>query len=268
MLGGMIKIYSLELPQDRLLAMPEAERVFLFGIAHIANEVNMLQKLFFWASNAPEQPEILKEVHMSQALMLAKMLAGKLHEFWKFIEKAYFKSRVSQLWESKFDDEAKIILKDIKGYFSNSNCLNDVRNKFAFHYSDEMMKCGFEKAMQEEKWKIYLSDTEGNSYYYAADIVAHYAMLEQISPGNHPKAIEKILDELNRIAYLVNEFAGQCWIVGVDLYLFPNDEKIHLVPHNVKDTPRMEDVQIPFFIQLPNKTVKKDSEKHIPPDGI
>jgi hypothetical protein len=245
MLGDMIKINSLELPQDRLLAMPETERVFLFGIAHIANEVNMLQKLIYWASNAPEQPEILKEAHMSQALMLAKILAGKLHEFWKFMEKAYFKSRVSQLWESKLDDEAKIILKDIKGYFSNSNCLNDVRNEFAFHYSDEMMKCGFEKAMQEEKWKIYLSDTVGNSYYYAADIVAHYAMLEQISPGNPPKAIDKILVELNKIAYLVTEFAGQCWIIGVKLYLFPNGETMHLV--ELRGAPRMEDVWIPFF---------------------
>lgn len=268
MLGGMIEINLLELPRDRLLAMPEAERVFLFGIAHIANEVNMLQKLYCWASNAPKQPSFLKEVHVSQALMLAKLLAGKLHEFWKFMEKAYFRSRVSQLWESKFDGEAKILLKDIKGYFSDSNCLSAIRNEFAFHYPDEIMKHGFEKAMQEEKWKIYLSDTVGNSYYYAADMVAHYAMLEQISPGNHPRAIEKILDELNRIACLVIEFAGQCWIVGVELYLFPNDENMHLVPHSVNDTPRMEDVQIPFFIQLPNKTVKKNSEKHIAPDGI
>jgi hypothetical protein len=81
-------------------------------------------------------------------------------------------------------------------------------------------------------------------------MVAHYAMLEQISPGNHTKAIEKILDELNRIAYLVTEFAGQCWIVRVNLYLFPNDEKIPLVPQNVEDTPRLEDIEIPFFIEL------------------
>ena len=95
--------------------------------------------------------------------MLAKLLAGKLHEFWEFMEKAYFKSRVSQLWEPKFNDEAKIILKDIKDYFSKLNCLNKVRNKFAFHYSAEMIKCGLEVVKKEEKWKIYLSDAVGNS---------------------------------------------------------------------------------------------------------
>jgi len=48
-----MKIVSVELSKPKLLGMLDGERSFFFGLGHIANEINAVTKVLYWAAGAP-----------------------------------------------------------------------------------------------------------------------------------------------------------------------------------------------------------------------
>jgi hypothetical protein len=94
--------------------MPERERTFFLGIGHTADEVSVLLKVLLWASYSSEEHELMKIAHTSQATIFAKLLAGKLCEAWKFIDKSFFKSSLSKDWEPRLLDDGRDALHHLK----------------------------------------------------------------------------------------------------------------------------------------------------------
>jgi hypothetical protein len=75
-----MRINLLTMDHARLSSVPEIERTFVLGIGHIANEIDILQKLLYWmAPEEDDQPQ-LKKAHSTQALTIAEVLSGKLAE--------------------------------------------------------------------------------------------------------------------------------------------------------------------------------------------
>ena len=80
-----MKIRQIPIRKERLLAVPEAERTFLLGIGHIANEIMVLQKLAVASAvSGGDSDVLLLRVHATQTLTLIRLLAGKLLEAWTF----------------------------------------------------------------------------------------------------------------------------------------------------------------------------------------
>ncbi len=251
-----MKVYTTPIPKDRLPTIPERERTFLIGIGHIANEVNVFQKLFYWASCSTDNHELLKKAHTTQAIAIAKVLAGKLSEAWIFIEKAFFASSLSKDWEARLQDDASAALDHMKKYFGHQNLVVNIRNNFAFHYSVDDISSGFALPPVEEGWLIVLSESNANSLYYAAELVANYALLESIRPGNHQAAIEAMIDEIIHVARWLVEFAGGCWIIGMETYLCPQDQKMPITEYSIEDAPSIAAVNLPFFVETAKKPLQ------------
>lgn len=255
-----MKVYTTDTPKSKLANIPDRERILLIGVGHIANEISVLQKLFYWASCSVDEHELIKKAHTTQAITLAKILAGKLFEGWIFVEKAFFSSSLSKDWESKLPPETTDALNELKKYFGRKNLINNIRNNFAFHYSAADMDSGFSLPPDEDGWKIFLSESNANSLYYVADLVANYAMLESIRPGQHKVAIEKLIDEIIRVARLFIEFSGGCWIVGINKYLLSDEGKIPMKEYNIDFAPLFDGVELPFFVEMPSNAPKSNSE--------
>lgn len=84
-----IQIAVVPLPKERLDHMLPEERNFLILCGHIANELNILQKLVIWTSNFDTPGEIEARANVVQALLIAKLLASKLWEASELVRKAF-----------------------------------------------------------------------------------------------------------------------------------------------------------------------------------
>ena len=85
-----ILVNRIRIGKDELSAIPDDERSFLFMLGHMGNELSILKKLQWYASNYKYPTETIEDhVHTSQALMVAKLLIAKEKEAWKFIRTIY-----------------------------------------------------------------------------------------------------------------------------------------------------------------------------------
>jgi hypothetical protein len=242
----------LTMDRARLSGVPEVERTFVFGIGHIANEVNVLQKLLYWTAPSEDEDPQSKKAHSTQALTIAKVLSGKLAEGWQFLEKAFFATKLSATYEPKLEAEGAAALSNLKRYFGRKNLVVDIRNKLAFHYSAEHMRSGFELVPSSEDWSILVAESSGNTLYYAADLVANYALLHLVQPSDPWNGLDKLLHELIPVSRWVSDLAASCWVVFTDAYLTDSQGAIPVHDINIEGAPALSDVHVPFFVESPS----------------
>jgi hypothetical protein len=149
-----MKIVRIKIPKSLVAQLPEKERTFFFLMGHFGNELNVLQKLFYWCAIYSSDDEIRQRAHATQALVVAKLLIGKLYEGWALTEKVFFASHLSKVYEPLLMGEGKTGLDHLKRYFGRENLLNKVRNKFAFHYSPADIQTEILLPTDQTSWEI------------------------------------------------------------------------------------------------------------------
>lgn len=243
-----MKLHVWDIGKSKFDNVPEDERTFIIGFGHIVNEINFLQKLLYWTAPSEEEPAIIRRAHSSQAMTVAKLLAGKLWESWQFLQKAYF-SRVSANYDNVLNEEAKEAINNLKQYFKGINIVSTVRNEFAFHYSVDHIREGFSLPPDTDEWQVVLSEASGNNLYYLADLVANYAMLNSINQKDHRNAMDRLLEELTKISRWFIIFGDACWIIVTKKYLRDSGAGIPVQEVNLEDCPTINEVEVPFFIE-------------------
>jgi hypothetical protein len=190
-----------------------------------------------------------KKAHSTQALTIAKVLTGKLFEAWRFLEQGFFASKVSATYEPKLEAEAADALSNLKRYFGRKNLVVEVRNNLAFHYSAEQIRTGFERVPPSEDWSIVVAESSGNTLYYAADLVANYALLHLVDPTDPWKGLDKLMSELVPISRWFSDLATGCWLIFADRYLANANGAIPVQELHIEGAPALGDVRVPFFVE-------------------
>jgi len=94
-----MEIWQIPIEVQELKSIPEAKRVLFVQLGHVANEVNMLQKLVLFSipSEDDELHEIERRVLLAQVVFLIRLLAGKLRWesaksplWWESVTRSYF----------------------------------------------------------------------------------------------------------------------------------------------------------------------------------
>jgi len=232
--------------------MPEAERDLLLVVGHLSNELNIFNKLFYWCSNnfSAKEPA-LRKAHSAQALALARVLAGKFAESWVILRKVYFASRLSKEYHSLLTPEALEALDNLRKYFGKANLVHTIRNRFAFHYDLAEIRSGFALPNDLEEWDIYLAESNGNTLYYVADLVANYALLNSIVPGDLKAAMESLIQELIQVGGWFIAFLGGCMIVLGERYLLDEEGNPVVTEIGLPNTPSLDEIEIPYFVVTP-----------------
>jgi hypothetical protein len=229
--------------------MEPAERAFFLLAGHMLNELNSLNKVFCWClsnSNKGQKSSIESLADGIQAMIYARILAGKLSEAWEVLGKSFFRSKLSQRVEAKLHPTAQLALKSIKSYFSKTNTINCVRNFFAFHYTVEQFNNHWEAAASEPNFEIILGGTIGNNISLAGEFVANMALLNGINSDDKSDAIRAFFDEVQSISTRFTEFLeGMILVVleerfGADIAMPGQDE-------NIFPFSKFNEVAIPFF---------------------
>lgn len=229
--------------------MASAERAFFLLAGHMLNELNSLNKVFIWClsnSNENQSSPIENLADGTQAMIFARVLAGKLCEAWEVLGKAFFRTKLSQRVEAKLHPAAQNALKEIKSYFSKANVIHQVRNSFAFHYSIEQFNAHWEEAADEPNFELILGGTVGNNLALVGEFVANTALLNGINSNSKSDAFKTFFDEVQSIASSFIDFL-EGTIVAILEERFGSDVAALGRDEEIEPARSYNEVAIPFF---------------------
>jgi len=256
--GKSVKINRSRIDMTKLRAMPENERALFVLLGHAVNEINVLNKTFYLATQYNERPEWRAHAHSSQSLVFARALTGKLYEAWQLLQKGYYGTQLSREYDKHVDAEVKDALDGLGRYFSRENIVAEIRNRFAFHYSLDDAKVGLALALPEDKMIMYLATDNGNTLYYFSEVVVNAALLEALEPGAHEKAMERLRTESQRVVGWFNDAAQGIMYRVVEKYLLDANGKMTFDKVDIGIPAVAEEVEIPYFIttNLPKEMLR------------
>lgn len=247
-----MRIYRIPTTKAALLAIPKAECQFLLGFGHATNEIMVLQKVTIAAlPRGPSENEIDTVARITQATTFVRMMASKLLECWRFVEKAFFKERLGLKYnESLIGAKGMKALTDLKAYFSGQNMLQTIRDQYGFHYDKDSITANPESVADHELWEIFCSDVRANNLYYVAEAVANHAMFRRFSShsGDRTSTLVHIVQESTSVANNMEVFATACWKSALKEY-FKVTSMASYNAVEITGAPKVAEFRLPFFYE-------------------
>jgi hypothetical protein len=194
-------VYLTKLDKAVLDTILPDERSLFLSLAHLANEIRALQKLFLWSNNFTSNNDAETKGQTTLSLMIVKLLAGKLNEGHKLLKVGYFDLPIEFDYQVNISSEAKDAIANIRLYFNNrNNVIRNVRNRQAFHYSprdvDKMLP------NLSEDLELYIQkDGSANNLYYFAEVLADRALLHSINPQDQQAAMQDLMEDVRKAAH-------------------------------------------------------------------
>lgn len=248
----MLRVHHIALSLQQLNLIPQSERRLVILVAHAANELSVLSKLFHFMAGASPNVAMLMQAENTQALVIGRLLAGKIYECWKLLQSAFWGKALSRDYEKKFDAEASVSLSWLKKYFSRDNVIARVRNVHAFHYSLEQIDDGFATLVEGDPLDIYLAESVTNTLYAFGDTIAGRAMLENIKPGAHEEAYEVLLQETLLAVNHMQTVIGTIMDICFQKHFGGNLYSLGAKTVEIEGVSDSQTVKIPYFIEIHN----------------
>ena len=248
-----MQLHRIAVPKEILVEMPENERNFFISVGHLLNELNVLNKIFYRCSRYPTSDRIVGKAQTTQALCMAKILAGKLAVGWEMLRTFYFNTQLSREYSLLLSPEASEAQRELGRYFGRStNVVSAIRNRYAFHYDLKQFSEALAAPSEEDGWEKFIGKKTGNSLYFFSELVIGHSLLRHINSVSQKAAMETLIDDINLICELFITFLTGCLIVITERYLL-NDDGLSIEPVNIEDPPGLDDVRIPFFVSAPSE---------------
>jgi len=245
-----MKLHHFRLTKAQLSFMPEAERNLFILLAHAANELNVLIKIFSFCSEHPAFTEVEKEARNAQAMTIGRLLTGKLYECWRLLQKDFFGTKLSQFYGPLLDSSARASLDSLKKYFGRKNIIEAVRNRHAFHYSSSQVSRGFNSLTQEEPLNVYVAVANANTLYAFADIIAGCSLIEEICQEDPSQALNILMMETAEVLDAFNEVVGGCMMIMLEKYIGGSLRALESTEVDISVDSKCEPVTVPYFINV------------------
>ena len=197
-----LRIRKFSLRKAQLATLSAAERDLFFLSGHILNELNSLNKVFSWClqSGGDSETQTSRLAQGVQSMIYARVLAGKLWEAWEALRSTWFSSRPAPAFVQGLHPDAQTSLSALKGYFSQSNLIFDVRNSFAFHYFAGKLSEHWEEVAHGDGLQIVLGGTIGNNIDLAAELITNAALFRTAHPTDLAVGMQTFLDDVQSMA--------------------------------------------------------------------
>lgn len=248
-----MQLHHFRLTRKQLDAIPEVERTLLVLLAHAANELSVLTKLFHFSASDPADHQLLIEARNAQALTLGRLLTGKIYECWRLLQSAFFSTQVSKTYVPLFDEDSRNALSALKRYFGRTNLIESTRNRFAFHYSPDQIPPGYAKLGEGDALDVYLSKTNANTLYVFAETIAGRSLMESINSADHTKSIAALIDETSMAIGWLNEIVGACMLTCLRLHVGGDLYSLGARTIEIEGAPDWKSVALPFFVEIAEK---------------
>ena len=240
-----MSVIKVQIDKENLQSANPRERSFFIAMAHLANEINILNKLYFWAGETSTTNQAEENGKTALGLFFIRLLAGKLKEGNELLKKKFFGTSLSKEYEPKLYGEGKEALDYLKKYFGRKNFIDVVRNKYSFHYSPDDIDSIL--PIVPEELELYVSDEgSANTLYYFAEVLVNRSIINEIDSENDQKGYSKFVHDTqivaNRFAkvadYLIVEFIKK---QGKDIWGSEGEEV------DFSDRKLITDIELPWF---------------------
>jgi hypothetical protein len=246
----MVNLHRIDLTREQLDRIPDGERRLLVLVAHASNELNALAKLFHFAAGSAADDGLTSQAETMQAMVLARILTGKIHEFWQLLQNSFFGAQLSREYQPLLDTDSAIALKELKMYFGKENLVALVRNKFAFHYAGDQIDAGYAALVDGDPLEIYLAKHNANTLFSFAETIVGRSMLEAIRPGDPVGAFESLVAETSKLVGYIAEVSAGVMVVCVQRHIGANLYELGAKVISVDAVPDSQGVRIPFFTDI------------------
>ena len=196
-------VFKVKVPIHVLRAMPAARSSALLRVGLFINELNWLVRLLLVAripNNASGEAE--HHATLSLALMVTKLLAGKMHEGWNKL-----RHEINPLVEPSLSDIGFELQSQLGKRLSAGALVHRLRNGHAFHYSAKLSLDDLEPLpLSDEDFAIYLSENHGHTLFFISELAAISSMraaTEQDDPGTSFKIVMR---EISEVAGLYSDY--------------------------------------------------------------
>jgi hypothetical protein len=250
-----MELHRVILTKRNLVALPEVERSLLLLLGHASNEINVLSKLILMVTRKDEAPsQIANNVEAGQACVLVRVLVGQLHEAWELFKKRVQADRpLFDKYVPQLDGDGAAALDNLNRHFAAGSPVTKIRNKVAFHYSDDdnLTEQSFQAVADTEPLELYLTTSVGNSFYHASEVIVMSAAIRMATSGDDveaafPKLCRIVIDVSRDITELFGQLIAMIVQSGM-----PNVET-HSQHH--PDGPKLSTLSLPYFIQFDDES--------------
>jgi hypothetical protein len=239
-------IHKIPIVKAKLDVIPEEERVFFVLLGHFLDEISILNKLLLFA-NVHSEADLARKAHGTQALLIARMFIGKLLEGWQMLQRDFFGTALSKNYEPKLQAPGDIALANLKRYFGKSNLLQDIRKKFAFHYSSDEVKQQLASLDASYRSEIYLANDYANSLNWACEEIVSYAMMHIVGVTDPQQALDKIISDLTKVSDWFFDFCGSCMSITVEQYFGKDLRELNAEAIDIGEPINLETITLPYF---------------------
>jgi hypothetical protein len=199
-----MKVIRVQIEKDKLLSIPDVESTFFLALGHVANEINAITKMLYWAANTPAENDAEDHGRFTMMLLLILVLAGKLNESWELFNKSFFGTGLSRDYEPELDRKAATALQSLKSYFGSRNAANQIRNKFAFHYSPKDV--GVVLPDIDEPLILYMDrESMPNNLFYFAETLLAQALLQFLEENVAKTSFDDLVKDFFDVSFWFNK---------------------------------------------------------------
>jgi len=246
-------VYRAALTKDGLAKLQPETRTLLLLLGHVCNEIMVLQKMLHAIPNNKNKSELSVLVDAGQGFIITRMLCGKLHGAWELIQK---RVNSNQTFRDKYQPELSpkgaSAYRRLKKHFGKKSPITLIRNNFSFHSYDEhgQIEEVFSYLPNEYPWDFFLTEIDGNTFYFASEMVVTAASLSLLRKSKPDETVDakKCVKHLNDLTLFVAKlmviFLSELLTTIIDI------EMPDVVAEGVDigRVPRRSKVSLPFFI--------------------
>lgn len=246
--NATVTVHSFELSPKISKRIPLDERVCFLTLGHMANELSILRKLVLVSDRSHGLSEIERHAQATQSLMLIKLFALKSCAGYEFVKKQANRSFMKSYLRDP-DSGMRNIIAELDRYFDGDCLLKFMRNKFAAHYDEKVIKSLVENSSDQPHY-LYVAEQQGHTLYFAAEEKMFEALETQAeSDEGIGSVMGRLIDDVDMVAGLLTECAQGYMIVVGKRYAKSAWKPANISSEEVVLVPA-EDVTLPFFIDF------------------
>jgi hypothetical protein len=240
-----VVLHATALRQEHLLRLGPAERNWFVLAGHICNELAALQRHLVQCMNYAPTSEPGRHGFTVQNWIVAKVLAGKIHEAHQAMGRYYFPT-LSREYFPLLPADAQQAQREVNRYFGHDNPISRVRNSAAFHYAADNAAATIDALPPEKRLAFYVAEQEGNSLYHYAEELLFAELFPHDDVEAVRAAFDTLIGDITRIARATTAFLAGCLSVAT-IKMMPGTilERV-VVPEG--DTGFIDSARIPYFL--------------------
>ncbi|MDD1452658.1 hypothetical protein NHF48_019775 [Sphingomonas sp. H160509] len=216
-----ITLHTLIYTKADLDRTPDDERLFFLMASSVANDTQMLNKTMAVILREDDAGyRITNQGNAAFALMMLRMLTGRLNEGWKLIRK--HRAMIEASYESELSEDAKEGFHAILAYFDHpkpGSLIWRVRDGMAFHHAPDHVEAAYRSLDPATDIGDYLHPSIGNTLFYTIELLQYETLKNLAGMDDHIEAVHQLVEDTRLQTVAFNSFIFGFTLVFAKRYL-------------------------------------------------